>query len=240
MTSRVRVLLVMVPALANLVAVTLRHGAYETHATTDLAHLGDQLAEWSADLMMVDLDHYDAALDAANGRGLPVIGMTRRRDTALKLRAFERGADDVIQVPFTLDEILARPYAVMRRTRGITSSFTPRIRLGDQLTVDLREQTVMLDESKQLELTPIQQTLLYLLAANSGEILTRDMLLSSVWGSAFQIESNVVDRHVRELRVKLGDDWRTPKYIETIPGRGYRFRRNGGGMTERRADEAAQ
>ena len=242
-SSRVQVLLVMAHALANLVAVTLRHGAYETRATTDLISLRDQIAEWRPDLLMVDLDHYDEAIEVAHsaaGRELPVIGMTRRRDAALKLRAFERGADDVIQVPFTLDEIIARPYAVMRRTRGITSSFTPRIRLGDQLTVDLREQTVMLDGMKRLELTPIQQTLLYLLAANSGEILTREMLLNSVWGGAFQIESNVVDRHVRELRVKLGDDWRTPKYIETIPGRGYRFRRDPAAADARLAvDEAA-
>ena len=49
-------------------------------------------------------------------------------------------------------------------------------------------------------------------------------LLSSIWGGEFEIESNVVDRHIRELRVKLGDDWRTPMFIETVPGRGYRFR----------------
>ena len=87
-----------------------------------------------------------------------------------------------------------------------------------------------------LELTPLQQTLLYILAANAGEVLTRETLLASIWGSAFQIESNVVDRHIRELRVKLGDDWRSPRYIETVPGRGYRFKAQ---ASEQRRDVAS-
>jgi DNA-binding response OmpR family regulator len=53
--------------------------------------------------------------------------------------------------------------------------------------------------------------------------LSREELLTSIWGGEFEIESNVVDRHIRELRVKLGDDWRTPQFIETVPGKGYRF-----------------
>lgn len=224
----VRVLLVMPAALANLVAVTLRQGTYETRATASLAECRVLIREWHPDLLMVDVDHFEDAIELANaggGHDVFVIAMTRRRDVALKFRAFERGADDVIQVPFTLDEIVARPFTLMRRARAFASPIPLRIQLGDHLTVDLLETTVMLDGQKKLDLSPIQQTLLYLLAANAGEVLTRDMLLSSIWGGASQIESNVVDRHVRELRVRLGDDWRTPKYIETVPGRGYRFRR---------------
>ena len=55
-------------------------------------------------------------------------------------------------------------------------------------------------------------------------MLTRETLLQTIWGSEFEIESNVVDRHIRELRIKLGDDWRQPRYIETVPGKGYRFK----------------
>ena len=65
-------------------------------------------------------------------------------------------------------------------------------------------------------------------------MLTRESLLASIWGGDFQIESNVVDRHIRELRVKLDDDWRTPRYIETVPGKGYRFKVQAG------ANEAPQ
>jgi DNA-binding response OmpR family regulator len=108
--------------------------------------------------------------------------------------------------------------------RGSANGLVAKITLGGQIEVDLIAQTVKLNGGRALELTPIQQTLLYVLAASAGEVLTRETLLATIWGSDFQIESNVVDRHIRELRVKLGDDWRTPRYIETVAGKGYRFK----------------
>lgn len=101
-------------------------------------------------------------------------------------------------------------------------TIVPKIKL-DGLEVDLIEQRVSVG-GRQLHLTPIQQTLLYLLAANAGKALSREDLLATMWGGEFEIESNVVDRHIRELRVKLGDEWRAPRYIETVPGAGYRFK----------------
>jgi DNA-binding response OmpR family regulator len=169
---------------------------------------------------------YEQFIDIV-GRGLthghiPILAFTRRRDTALKLSAYERGADDIVEVPFTLDEIVARPFALLRRAHGIAVTIVPKIRL-DGLEVDLIEQRVRVG-GRELHLTPIQQTLLNLLAANAGRALSREDLLATIWGSEFEIESNVVDRHIRELRVKLGDDWRTPRFIETVPGAGYRFK----------------
>ena len=73
-----------------------------------------------------------------------------------------------------------------------------------------------------LHLTSLEQALLYLLAANAGSVLTREQILDALWGTDFVIESNVVDRHVRALRAKLQNDWHTPRYIETVPGSGYR------------------
>jgi len=110
----------------------------------------------------------------------------------------------------------------MRRSQGIHVGLVPKITFS-HLEVDLLEQKVRVG-GKALDLTPIEQTLLYLLAANAGEVLTRETLLQSIWGTEFEIESNVVDRHIRGLRVKLGDDWRKPRYIETVPGKGYRFK----------------
>ena len=222
-------LLVIGKALANLVAVTLRHGAYETRDVTTEADLRTALRDWQPHMAFIDIDHYQSFIEILGGmeRGkLPILAFTRKRDTAVKLNAFERGADDIVEVPFTLDEIVARPYALLRRAHGIRTPLVPKIQLaGGQLEVDLIEQTVKLIGGRGLELTPIQQTLLYILAANAGEVLTRETLLASIWGGDFQIESNVVDRHIRELRVKLGDDWRTPRYIETVAGKGYRFRK---------------
>ena len=65
------------------------------------------------------------------------------------------------------------------------------------------------------------------LAANAGRVLTRDEILDHVWGGDYEAESNVVDRQVRRLRAKLQDDWRQPRYIATVPGKGYRFMPSG-------------
>ena len=235
-----RVLVVIGHALGNLVAVTLRHGNYETrHAMTE-SDIQAAIRDWEPHLALVDIDHFPSGIEQVGGglahSDMPILAFTRRRETKVKLQAYEQGADDIIEVPFTLDEIVGRPYALMRRSRGINVPMVPTIILGGRLEVDLIEQTVRMDGGPQLQLTPTQQTLLYLLAGNAGEVLTRETLLDSLWGSAFHIESNVVDRHIRELRVKLGDHWRTPRYLETIPGKGYRFTANNGVATATAAD----
>src|SRR2546425_1617636 len=212
--------------LGNLVALTLQHGTYETQRTTNAEECREILRDWAPHLAFIDRDMFEPFIDIV-GRGLPhgqipILCFTRRRDTALKLSAYERGADDIIEVPFTLDEIVARPFALMRRAHGVSVAIVPRIKL-DGLEVDLIEQRVTVG-GRDLHLTPIQQTLLYLLAANAGKALSREDLLATIWGGEFEIESNVVDRHIRELRVKLNDEWRAPRYIETVPGAGYRFK----------------
>ena len=225
-TESPRALIVMNETLGNLVVLTLQHGSYDTKRTTDPLECRDLVNDWAPHISFVDLDLYERFIDIV-GAGLthghtPIVAFTRRRDTALKLSAYERGADDIIEVPFTLDEIVARPFALMRRAHGISVAIVPRVKL-DGLQVDLIEQRVTVG-GRDLHLTPIQQTLLYLLAANAGKALSREDLLATIWGGEFEIESNVVDRHIRELRVKLNDEWRAPRYIETVPGAGYRFK----------------
>jgi DNA-binding response OmpR family regulator len=215
--------------LGNLVGLTLQHGRYEIRRTTDPDECREVMSDWAPHLAFIDLDLYEHFIEIV-GQGLthghtPIVAFTRRRDTKLKLSAYERGADDILEMPFTLDEIVARPFALMRRAHGIAVTIVPKIRL-DGLEVDLIEQRVSVG-SRVLNLTPIQQTLLYLLAANAGKALSREDLLATIWGGEFEIESNVVDRHIRELRVKLGDEWRAPRYIETVPGAGYRFKAQG-------------
>jgi two-component system KDP operon response regulator KdpE len=212
--------------LGNLVGLTLQHGSYETRRATDPQECREILSDWAPHIAFIDLDLYEQFIEII-GRGLthghtPIVGFTRRRDTGLKLSAYERGADDIVEVPFTLDEIVARPFALLRRAHGMTVTIVPKIKL-DGLVVDLIEQRVSVG-GQLLHLTPIQQTLLYLLAANAGKALSREDLLATIWGGEFEIESNVVDRHIRELRVKLNDEWRAPRYIETVPGAGYRFK----------------
>ena len=87
--------------------------------------------------------------------------------------------------------------------------------------------------SSELHLTSLEQSLLYLLAANAGRVVSREEILDTLWGVDYVAESNVVDRQIRNLRARLQDDWRQPRFIATVPGRGYRFlptfTDNGGG-----------
>jgi DNA-binding response OmpR family regulator len=181
------------------------------------------LAAWQPDLVIADAD-LDCGrlvewLGSAEGGGslLPTIALTRRGDLGDRLAALERGADDVLVIPFALEELLARAQALVRRSRRSSTV----VRIG-QLEVDVLRRQARLN-GVDLRLTPLEQSLLYLLAANAGRILTRDAILNAVWGSEYAADSNLVDRHVRNLRTKIGDSWRQPRFIATVPGQGYRF-----------------
>ena len=109
----------------------------------------------------------------------------------------------------------------MRRSYSEAVEFTPVLRVGD-LEIDILNRQVR-RAGAELHLTPLEQSLLYLLAANAGRLLTRDAILDYLWGADYVAESNVVDRHIRNLRTKLQNHSRRPRYIATVPGRGYRF-----------------
>src|SRR4029078_4782214 len=140
-----RVLILIANALGNLVSVTLRHGSYETqHANAD-SEIAAAMRDWQPELALIDIDHFPRGIEQVGGGmakgGIPILAFTRRRDTRIKLAAYEDGADDIVEVPFTLDEIVARPFALIRRARGINVKIVPKILLGGRLEVDLLEQT---------------------------------------------------------------------------------------------------
>ncbi len=152
---------------------------------------------------------------------IPVLALTRRGDLRTKLAAFEQGVDDIMTVPFSPEELLARVLVITRRTYGASDRFIPVVRLGE-LEIDILHRRVRAGASE-IHLTGLEQALLYLLAANAGRVVTRDEILDALWGVDYAAESNVVDRHIRNLRAKLQNDWRKPRFIATVPGEGYRF-----------------
>jgi len=213
-------------ALANTVDLTLRHGCYVRRSELTVKGASAAIADWKPHLLLLDIDLEEGAgiqlIDEARAGGpIGVIALTRRSDLRGKLDAFERGADDYISVPFVPDDLVARARAVIRRTHGNPGELVPRLQIGD-LEIDVLNRKVLAGDHE-LHLTSLEQALLYLLAANAGSVLTREQILDALWGTDFVIESNVVDRHVRALRAKLQNDWHKPRYIETVPGTGYRF-----------------
>ncbi|MGZ8769236.1 winged helix-turn-helix domain-containing protein [Aeromicrobium sp.] len=152
---------------------------------------------------------------------MPTLSLTRRGDLATKLRAFDLGVDDILTVPFSPEELLARSIVITRRATGTTRPIIPMIRLGE-MEIDILSREVRAGSSV-IHLSSIEQSLLYLLASRAGRLVTREEIMDAVWGTDFVAESNVVDRHIRSLRVKLQNDYRQPRIIVTVRGRGYRF-----------------
>ncbi len=213
--------------LAELIKLTLNHGVYSTRPVSTTDPLEPIVAEWQPHLVILDMDLDGTRIIKALGSGqassgrLPLIGLTRRGDLRNKLAAFEAGVDDILTVPFAPEELLARVIALLRRSYSDAVTFTPVIKVGE-LEIDILKRTVRAGTSE-LHLTSLEQSLLYLLAANAGRVVTREEILDTLWGVDYVAESNVVDRQIRNLRARLQNDWRMPRFIATVPGRGYRF-----------------
>jgi DNA-binding response OmpR family regulator len=224
----VRVLTVLEkPVLAEVVRLALSHGQFLVRSVGDEARATAVIGDWQPHLAIIDMDVgagrlLDHLVEAPTPvHHIPSIALTRRGDLRTKLEAFERGVDDILTVPFSPEELLARTLAIMRRTYRTAIAFTPTIRLGE-LEVDILHRRVRAGTTD-LRLTSLEQSLLYLLAANAGRLVTREQILDNLWGVDYAAGSNLVDRHVRNLRSKLQDNWRRPRFIATVPGRGYRF-----------------
>jgi two-component system KDP operon response regulator KdpE len=215
------------PLVVDLISLTLNHGAFVTRDVSTLDEAREAAADWQPHVAVIDMDLGGPASlrplhppsDAAHA--VPILALTRRGDLKRKLEAFDQGVEDVLTVPFSPEELLARVVVITRRTYGVAIGLVSALRIGE-LEMDIVNRQVIAG-GETLHLTALDQSLLYVLVANAGRVISRDEILDAVWGPDFIAESNIVDRHVRSLRAKLQNDWRKPRYIETVPGRGYRF-----------------
>jgi DNA-binding response OmpR family regulator len=215
--------------VVDLIELTLNHGLFVVRAASNLAEAEAILAGWRPHMTVLDMDHDDStallqrlgASNALRRTSIPVLGLTRRGDLRTKLRAFDLGVDDILTMPFSPEELLARSIVISRRASGSALPIVPTIRLGE-MEIDIVNRQVRAGQSV-VHLSGIEQSLLYLLASHSGHVVTREEILDAIWGTDFVAESNIVDRHVRSLRIKLQDDYRHPRFIATVPGAGYRF-----------------
>jgi DNA-binding response OmpR family regulator len=195
----------------------------DIHNRTDKTPLAFVVREWKPHIAIVDTDQEQGEVVGdlkSMHPDIAVIALTRATDVAGRLHPFQDGADDVLVVPFAAQELLARFRALLRRAKAGQSQ-TGVLR-ADSLEINVLRRRATLG-GVDLRLTPVEQSLLYLLATNAGRVLSRDQILDAVWGNRFSADSNLVDRHIRNLRTKLHDDWRAPRFILTVSRRGYEF-----------------
>jgi two-component system, OmpR family, copper resistance phosphate regulon response regulator CusR len=168
------------------------------------------------DLLLPRLDGLRLLAELRRERAdLPVLVLSARSDLPTKLRSFDLGANDYLSKPFSFDELVARVRVHLRRGRDATDGASLRI---GHLSLDLARRRAE-TESCSIDLSDREFRLLYHLLTHAGEIVSRERLLSEVWGYSFDPGSNVVDVCVRRLRKKLGPAWP----IETVRHAGYRL-----------------
>lgn len=196
---------------------------YEVASAADGTSAIAALRSRGADLVILDLGLPDIDGLEVLGRlrsfgTQPVIVLTVRDSQAEKVAALDLGADDYLTKPFDMDELLARMRAALRR---VAPEPRPAVRTFGDLEIDL-EKTLVTRQGTRVHLTPTEFALLEAFVRNPGKLLTQRWLLATVWGPAYQEETNV-RVHVGHLRRKLEEDPSNPRLIQTEPGLGYRW-----------------
>ena len=216
------------PQLLRLITRNLQLEGYEVLAASDGQQALEQIEQQSPDLVLLDvmmprMDGFSVCHKVREFSSVPIIIVTARGQDQDKVRGLDLGADDYLTKPFSVEELLARVRAVLRRsqfsakesTQGWQSTMTT-----GELTIDFAQHLVTL-AGKEVALTPTEYRLLAYLAQNVGRIVTQDLLLEHVWGLEYLGEGHMLQVNINRLRRKLEDDPARPRYVLTRMGVGY-------------------
>lgn len=227
-------------ALSNLLVRALREESY----AVDLAQDGQE-AEWLAYENPYDIIILDIMLPVKDGVTVlknlreggiqsPVLFLTAKDSTDDVIRGLDHGGDDYLKKPFSLDELLARVRALLRRQSGVSSTV---LEVGP-IKIDPAKKLVTRDD-KPIELTAKEYALMEYFGRNAGMVLSRTQLSEHVWDMNFEPTSNVVDVYVGYLRNKIDKAWGS-NFIKTMRGHGYMFDVDAGGETIETKDSVNQ
>jgi two-component system alkaline phosphatase synthesis response regulator PhoP len=211
--------------IVKLVRAYLEQAGYSVVVAEDGQTALIQARREKPDLVVLDLglpaiDGLDVARTLRREGDTPIIMLTARVDDTDRIIGLELGADDYVTKPFNPRELVARVRAVLRRTSG--SAPTAEILRAGEIVLDVGGHQVNLT-GKPLDLTPTEFDLLLVLMQNAGRAFTRLDLLDRVQGDAYEGYERTIDAHIKNLRAKLGDDPRHPRYVQTVYGVGYKF-----------------
>lgn len=210
--------------LVDLLTTAFHESTVVVQMAGDIASARDALKNWRPHACILDLgDAAGRALDllpelVAN---IPVMGLTREESSLARAEVLRQGLDEVVTIPLMQEEVAVRMLGLLRRSYGQRLPFAATIWRGELMIDGARQQTTL--AGRDLQLTSRERSLLYLLATLSPRVVSRAEIVDSLWGSGESPDSNVIDQHIKRLRRKLGDDSRSPRFIQSVPGQGYRF-----------------
>lgn len=216
-------------SIVTLLKFNLEQNGFEVITASDGLEAIEQVKKESPDVIVLDLmlpkmDGMDVArtlrLDKIH---TPILMLTAKDDELDKILGLEIGADDYMTKPFSPREVVARVRAILRRINleSYTEEFDETIQIGE-LKIDLNNYSVYKNDKK-IELTKKEYELLIYLAKNNQRVLSRDQLLNGIWNFDFDGDTRIVDVHIGKLREKIEDHPKSPKYIHTVRGFGYKL-----------------
>lgn len=170
------------------------------------------------DVMMPELDGFSAVREIRRHSQTPVVMLSARGEEYDRIHGFELGVDDYVVKPFSPKELMMRVGAILKRTGAVKEQAADQVTIGE-LTVDFTARRVTL-QGQNLDLSPKEYDLLFYMVRNRGIALTREKLISEVWGYDFFGDDRTLDTHIKLLRRELGA---YADRITTLRGVGYRF-----------------
>jgi two-component system, OmpR family, KDP operon response regulator KdpE len=209
----------------------LRAGLERNDFTVALAASGEEGLDQAAlhppeivilDLAMPGMDGFEVCRLLREWTKVPIIVLSVREGEADKIEALGLGADDYLTKPFSLGELMARMRAVRRRAGERAGAEPASISIGD-LSIDFARRRVTVG-GREVHLTPIEYDLLRTMVLNAERVLTHRQLLTAVWGAEYAEDTHTLRVHLANLRNKIEADPARPRYIQTEPRIGYRFR----------------
>ncbi len=220
-------------SLQETVAYNLRKQGYEVLIAADGPSALELARKETPDLIVLDLmlpgmDGLEVCRVLRKEMNTPVIMLTARDDEIDRVVGLEVGADDYLTKPFSMRELVARVKAMLRRVRLMKEDLIPdpalnsRIIRSGELEINLDRREMQLNNVT-VPLKPKEYDLLVYLASHAGKAVSRDTILSEVWGWDYAGETRTVDVHIRWLREKIEHDPGNPVRIVTVRGAGYRF-----------------
>lgn len=214
------------PAIMKLISHNLELAGYRVLTAGDGERAMWEIRDHKPSLVLLDvllpgMDGFGVCKEIREFSDVPIMMITVKGTMEDVVRGLDMGADDYVAKPFDVNVLVARVKAVLSRTRPLPKLQRPPLVLG-QLQIDFSNRSVSLGD-QEVQLTHTEYRILCLLARNAGRMITKDYILTEVWGPEYHGDDHVLQVTIARLRKKIGDYQRNPRYIATRTGIGYMF-----------------